>query len=75
MLLSKDLRYENFHEMFGGVKKPIIGMLHLDGLPDSPIYKGKGLKPVIEKALKDAYALKEGGVNGLQIENFNVYSP
>jgi len=51
--------------------KPIIGMLHLKPLPGSPIYDGQGLGKVIEAALCDAKALINGGVNALQVENFN----
>jgi len=58
-------------DMLFGTKKPIIGMLHLKPLPGSPIYDGKGLSKVIETALKDAEALVNGGVNALQVENFN----
>jgi len=52
------------------VPKPIIGMIHLKPLPGSPLYKGGGLEPIIEQAIKDAKALEEGGVDGIQIENF-----
>jgi membrane complex biogenesis BtpA family protein len=61
---------EEMNRMFG-TNKPIIGMLHLKPLPGSPIYDGKGLSEVIEIALKDAKALVEGGVNALQVENYN----
>jgi len=36
-----DKRMQNFEQMFG-VKKPIIGMLHLPPLPGSSVYDGKG---------------------------------
>mgnify|MGYP000846015767 FL=1 len=58
-------------DMLFGTNKPIIGMLHLKPLPGSPIYDGQGLSRVIETALKDAEALVNGGVNALQVENFN----
>jgi membrane complex biogenesis BtpA family protein len=57
--------------MLFGTTKPIIGMLHLKPLPGSPIYDGKGLGKVIDVALKDAQALVDGGVNALQVENYN----
>lgn len=53
-----------------GTSKPIIGMLHLDPLPGSPIYNGEGLDNVIEAVLKEAELLVKGGVNGLEVENF-----
>lgn len=65
-----DNRFQSFHDLFG-VKKPIIGMLHLPPLPGSPIYNGQGLKEVIERALYDANELQEGGVDGLEVENFS----
>jgi len=52
------------------VEKPIIGMVHLRPLPGSPLYEGGGLEPIVEQAVKDAKALEEGGVDGIQIENF-----
>lgn len=65
-----DKRLQNFEELFG-VKKPIIGMLHLLPLPGSPIYNGEGLKDVIERALADAEELQAGGVDALEVENFS----
>lgn len=63
-------KLEEFQNLFG-VRKPIIGMLHLKPLPGSPVYDGLGLDKVIEAALKDADALIKGGINGLEVENFN----
>lgn len=54
-----------------GTEKPIIGMLHLIPLPGSPVYDGTGLKPVIERALKEAETLVAGGINALEVENYN----
>lgn len=65
-----DNRFQSFHDLFG-VKKPIIGMLHLPPLPGSPIYNGEGLKAIIERALYDACELQEGGVDALEVENFS----
>ena len=65
-----DKRYQNFLDIYG-VEKPIIGMVHLPPLPGSPIYNGKGLSEVIERALYDVNELQEGGVNALEIENFS----
>ncbi len=65
-----DQRFQSFHDLFG-VRKPIIGMLHLPPLPGSPIYNGGGLKDAIGRALQDAQALLEGGVDGLEVENFS----
>ena len=65
-----DTRLQNFHDLFA-VKKPIIGMLHLPPLPGSPIYDGKGLSEIIDRALYDANELQEGGVDALEVENFS----
>jgi membrane complex biogenesis BtpA family protein len=55
-------------EIFG-VKKPIIGMIHLLPLPGAPRFRGGTLKPVLEFALNDARSLRDGGVDGLIVEN------
>jgi len=60
-------------ELFG-VSKPIIGMVHLKPLPGSPIYTGKGLKEAIKSGLEDARTLLEGGVDGIEIENYGDLS-
>lgn len=52
------------------VEKPIIGMVHLLPLPGSPRYDGRGLDGIMGRALQDAKALREGGIDGLMIENF-----
>src|SRR5438067_2116303 len=51
------------------IAKPIIGMLHLDALPGSPLYAGSTQK-LREVILDDARKLADGGVHGLMIENF-----
>jgi membrane complex biogenesis BtpA family protein len=65
-----DNRLQSFHDLFG-VKKPIVGMVHLPPLPGSPVYNGQGLKDVIERALYDANELQEGGVDAIEVENFS----
>ena len=59
-----------FNEIFA-TSKPIIGMIHLKPLPGSPVYDGKGLKKVIDQALEEAGKLIDGGVDGVQVENYN----
>lgn len=59
------------NEMFG-VEKPVFGMVHLEALPGSPLYKGD-LVQVLESALRDARSLQKGGANAVIIENFNDY--
>lgn len=48
----------------------VIGMLHLGPLPGSPRWGGS-LAAVIDAALADARALREGGVAALMLENFH----
>jgi uncharacterized protein len=49
--------------------KPIIGMVHCWPLPGAPGYTGYGIQTVIDHALRDAYALAEGGCDGIIVEN------
>lgn len=52
------------------VKIPIIGMVHLRPLPGSPGYSDGTLESVIDSALLDAVRLRNGGVDGVIVENF-----
>ena len=52
-----------------GDQKPIIGMVHLLPLPESPRFGGS-LDDIYARAEADASALIEAGVHGLIIENF-----
>lgn len=49
-------------------EKMIIGMVHLDALPGTPLFSDD-LADVYQKALNDAAALAAGGVTALMIEN------
>ncbi|MFB6287038.1 MAG: BtpA/SgcQ family protein [Candidatus Bipolaricaulia bacterium] len=62
------LQLDSLSEMFD-VAKPIIGMVHLWPMPGSPGYDGYGMETIIERALEDAEALVEGGVDGIIVEN------
>jgi len=48
--------------------RPLFGMIHLAPLPGSPSFVS--LQSVIERAVRDAHALLEGGCDGFVIENF-----
>ena len=63
-----NVKIKNLQEIFG-VDKPIIGMVHLIPLPGAPGYDFYGIDAIVEKALADAKALEEGGVDGLMVEN------
>lgn len=56
-------------EIFG-VNKPIIGMVHLFPTPGSPRYRGDGIEPILRRAVEDARALKDGGIDGIIVENY-----
>lgn len=55
------------------LKKPIIGMVHLPPLPGSPGYRGEPLGEIVRFALREAEALREGGVDAILVENFHDY--
>lgn len=55
-------------ELFG-IKKPIIGTVHLLPLPGSPRYAGEPLEQIYARAVEDARRYAEGGVDGLIVEN------
>lgn len=52
-----------------GTDKYAIGMVHLLPLPGSPTWAGE-MSMVLQRALADAQALEEGGVDGIIVENF-----
>lgn len=49
--------------------KPLIGTVHCEPLPGTPRYKDNSVEYVIERAIQDAYAYVDGGMDGLIIEN------
>lgn len=55
-------------EIFG-VTKPVIGMVHSLPLPGSPRFKHHTLDEVYRFGISEAVRLKEGGVDGLLLEN------
>ncbi len=52
-----------------GVRKPLIGVVHLLPLPGSPGWKGD-MAAVLARARQDAAALAEGGADAVIVENF-----
>lgn len=51
-------------------KKPIIGMCHLQPLPNDPLFDFKnGVNFIIEKALYDVEILQNEGINGILFSN------
>ncbi|MFP3131606.1 MAG: BtpA/SgcQ family protein [Nitrososphaeria archaeon] len=61
-------RIKDLKEMFK-VDKPIIGMVHLLPMPGSPAYEGWSMDVIEKKAISDAKALVENGIDGLIVEN------
>ncbi len=64
-----DWGYNVWLEDLFEVDKPLIGMVHLKPLPESPNYEGD-ISSVIEGSLRDARAIEEGGFDGIIVENF-----
>ena len=53
---------------FGKIKVA-IGVVHCPALPGSPNYKGEPIESVYDRAIRDAEAYVNGGIDGLIIEN------
>jgi membrane complex biogenesis BtpA family protein len=61
------LTRDDFRQRFG--RNAVIGMVHVDALPGAPRYAGS-MQAVIDGALRDARALREGGCDAMAFENF-----
>jgi len=61
------LSREDFRHRFGA--NAIIGMVHVGALPGAPRYAGS-MQAVIDAALHDARALRDGGCDAIAFENF-----
>jgi hypothetical protein len=55
-------------ELFG-VRKPIIGVIHLQALPGAPRYAGAAMRDIYAAAVADARVLADGGIDGIIVEN------
>ncbi len=51
------------------VKKPVIGVIHLNALPGAPRYQGESMKSIFAAAVRDALTLSRGGIDGIIVEN------
>lgn len=60
------LNRTRFASRFGA--RAVIGMIHLRALPGAPLFGS--LDEVLEHALADARAIRDGGCDGFAIENF-----
>lgn len=59
-------------EKLFGVKKPVIGMIHLKALPGAP-KSSLSVSEVLALAVDDLNSLIEGKVDGVLVENYNDY--
>ncbi|MGB5557179.1 MAG: BtpA/SgcQ family protein [Paracoccaceae bacterium] len=60
-----------FQAVFG-IKKPVIGMVHIGALPGSPLYDAHGgLNHLVEAALHDLQALQKAGFDAVMFGNEN----
>lgn len=50
------------------MSKPLLGVVHLQALPSAA--RHRGMRHVLDAALRDAEALAKGGVDGIVVENF-----
>lgn len=58
-----------FNDLFG-VEKPIIGMVHVLGLPGTP-KNNQPLKSIVATAVNEARILVENGIHGVMLENMH----
>lgn len=58
-----------FEDLFG-IKKPVIGMIHVAALPGTPRNK-KPMGEIIEYAIEEARIYKGAGVDSIMIENMH----
>src|SRR5205814_3564405 len=65
--LLRMLSREDFRRRFG--RNAIIGMVHVAALPGAPRYGGS-MQAIIDAALRDARALRDGGCDAMAFENF-----
>jgi membrane complex biogenesis BtpA family protein len=56
-------------ESLFGVRKPIIGMIHVLPLPGSPRGRNCDLEAVYRRAVEEARIIEQGGIDGLLLEN------
>jgi hypothetical protein len=50
--------------------KPLVGMIHLAPLAGSVDYARRGVRPILDAAIRDLEALERGGVDAVLVENF-----
>ncbi|WP_406141223.1 BtpA/SgcQ family protein [Streptomyces sp. NBC_01089] len=60
---------ESALESIFGTDRAVIGVVHCPPLPGSPHYRGQPIAELIQFAVEEATAYREGGVHGLIVEN------
>ena len=65
--LRRMLTRGDFRKRFGG--NAVIGMVHVAALPGAPLYGGS-MRAIVDAALRDARALRDGGCDAIAFENF-----
>jgi uncharacterized protein len=58
---------DEFRRRFGG--NAVVGMVHVAALPGAPAYGGS-MRAIVDAALRDARALRDGGCDAIAFENF-----
>ena len=56
-------------------KKVILGLVHLIPMPGTPLYEEGNIEKMLEKAIKDCKALKNGGADGGLLQSVDVIYP
>jgi membrane complex biogenesis BtpA family protein len=49
-------------------RKTILGMVHLQPLPGTPFYRSGSMQEIMDRAVRSAHALSEGGADGCLIQ-------
>lgn len=57
-------------ELIFNIRKPIIGVIHVDALPGTPKYAGD-VKKIINKAVEEAKVYKDSGIDAIAVENMH----
>jgi hypothetical protein len=59
----------HYNDLFVAGKKPVLGVIHLQALPGSPVFDGN-MQAVFDHAIAEAEIYRDQGVDGIIVENF-----
>ncbi len=65
---ADDEGHDALHRIFG-VRRPLIGNIHVAPLPGTPRYRGEPIDAIVSRAVQDALAYRDGGMDGVIVEN------